>query len=248
MKCHFLWLFLVAVLAGLTSLTKIENQPVLHNSALLRGDGTEMNSPCLGDKEILANLQSISSGQSLSQQESAQKELIDDANKSEQCRKRIITALMSALDKPITDLQRNRSHFYLWHYGSEILATLKAEEALDLLIEHFDLHDGTPFPLNHHPALVNVIRMGSVAIPKLDAILRKNNNPNSRQYAVFCIASIGGSDAKKVLMQALTLESNDCVKSFIRASLDAFNSSRLHDEVPSERRTEWYAAFLCNTP
>lgn len=65
-----------------------------------------------------------------------------------------MTLLIGKLEKTDRDLLLNRSSFFLWHYGSKLLSDLKAVEALDLFIANFDLHDGTPFPFNHHPALV----------------------------------------------------------------------------------------------
>ena len=234
-----------AALAGLFFLSEVYTQPVMHSSAALVAERTEMNFACLAD-EISTNLRLISSGQSSSQQINAQSRLIDDAKKSSECRKRVISAVMQAMDDPRTDLSQDRPSFFLWHYGAEILSTLKAEEALDLLIAHLDVHDGTLFPLHHHPALVNVIRMGAIALPKLEAVLRQSENPNSRHYAVFCIAEIGGSDAKRILSEALSSESNKCVRNFIRASLDALDSSSL--QIAPERRTKWYVAYLCDTP
>lgn len=231
---HSAWLLSAALLAGLVFFTGLKTPPVSHHSESGRPQQIEMDSPCLGENEILTNLRSLSSEQSLPQQESAKRNLIEDANKSR------------AMDKPLAELRNDRSSFYLWHYGSEILATLKAEESLDLLIENFELDDGTSFPLNHHPAVVNVIRMGSIAVPKLGAVLRQSNDPNSRHYAVFCIASIGGPDARTVLLEALPSESNTCVRSFIKASLEALDGATL--QIASDRRTRWYGAFLCNIP
>ena len=245
MKYHVVRVFPVLVLAALF-FTNIETDPVLRSSILSRARGAELSSACLGDNEVSTNIRLLSSAQRVSQQQSAQRRLIDDANKSNECRSRIIGALMRAMDKPVSDLRVDRSGFYLWHYGSEILANLKAEESLDLLIEHFDLDDGTPFPLNHHPAVVSVIRMGAIAIPKLDVVLRQSTKPNTMQYADFSIASIGGPDARRALGEALPSESNNCVRSFITASLDSLDSASL--QIAADRRTKWYAAFLCDSP
>jgi hypothetical protein len=244
MKHYSASLVFGSVLVGLLISTSIETRPSARAYQVSRGEQIAMNAPCLDDNAILTNIHSLSFAQSRLEQESAKRQLIEDANKSDECRKQIIEVLMRAMDKPLTDLRQDQSRFYLWHYGADILAKLKAEESLDLLIDHFDLDDGTPFPLNHHPAVGSVIRMGSMAIPKLDAVLRQSNDPNSRQYAVFCIASIGGPDAKRVLTQALPSESNKCVKSFITASLYALDGSSL--QISGERRTAWYSTFLCN--
>jgi len=242
-QCAF---FLLAVSVLLAPAYFTQTEPDLIRSASSLVVRTEVNSPCLAERAVSSKLETLSSAQSHSDQETAQTELIHDAMKSPECRKLIVTAILRAMNQPNVDLRHDTKSFYLWHYGSEILASLKAEEALDLLIEHFDLDDGTPFPLNHHPALVSVITMGSIAIPKLESVLMQNGNPNSRQYAVFCLASIGGSGAKKVLVQALASESNKCVSSFIKASLDGFKTSKLHDQIGADSRTDWYAAFLCN--
>lgn len=246
MKYCSVWLLLTALLVGFAFVFNVETRPVLEEPALMGRDQIGTNSPCLSDDAISTNLRLISSAQHVSQQQTAQRQLIDHANKSSECRERIIKAVMSAMNKPVTDLSQDRASFYLWHYGSEILASLRAEEALDLLIEHLELHDGTLFPLNHHPALVNVIRMGDIALPKLEAVLQHSNDPNLRHYSVFCITSIGGLVARRILMEALPTESNACVRSFITASLDALDSSTL--QIAPDRRAKWYAAFLCDTP
>jgi len=245
MKYHFVGLIFGSVLAWGAFATQTET-PLFTNSILVRADSATVNSPCLSDSEILAHLQVLSSSQSLSQQESVQNDLIAEAKKSTECRKRVVGALLGALNVTRLDLKNDPPSFYLWHYGSQILSSLKAVEALDLFIKHFDLDDGTAFPLNHHPTVVNTIRMGSLALPKLEAVLLQRNNPNSRQYAVFCIASIGGTHARKMLEQAFPLEPNQCVAAFIKASLDAFQNSSRGDQIAAEAQTEWYGAFLCN--
>jgi hypothetical protein len=246
MKYHFVGLIFGSVLAWGAFATQTE-APLLTNSILVRADSATVNSPCLSDTEISAQLQVLSSSQSLSQQESVQNNLIAEAKKSTECRKRVVEALLGTLKVTRLDPKNDPPSFYLWHYGSQILSSLKAVEALDLFIKHFDLDDGTAFPLNHHPTVVNIIRMGSLALPKLEAVLLKSNDPNSRHYAVFCIASIGGTNARKILEQALPLETNPCVASFIKASLDAFQRSGRSDQIASEAQTEWYGAFLCNS-
>ena len=136
--------------------------------------------------------------------------------------------------------------FFLWHYGSKLLADLKAVEALDLLIANFELHDGTPFPFNHHPALVAAANIGEEAIPALKSVLDGNGDDSTRRYAVFCLAQIGGKVAKQVLHDRLASESNCCVSNSIRASLQAFENKTLPNRITSERRAKWYAAFMCD--
>lgn len=210
--------------------------------------GIETNSSleCLSESEIATALQEMSSAQTSSEQQSIKKLLFENGNRSTRCRKQVVAALISAMDKPNLDLVRDRPSFYLWHYGTELLGDLKAAEALDLLIKHLDLNDGTPFPMNHHPALVGVIRMGSIALPKLNTALTQSPDRYMRRYAVFCISSIGGLSARQVLMQALPSESDRCVSEFIRASLNAFNNRSQPNQITSQDRTKWYSVFLCN--
>jgi hypothetical protein len=87
--------------------------------------------------------------------------------------------------------------------------------------------------------------MGSLALPKLEAVLLKSNDSNNRQYAVFCIASIGGTQARKMLEQAFPLEKNPCVAAFIKSSLDAFQRSSRGDQIAPRAQTGWYGDFLC---
>ena len=248
MKYHCFWLLSASVVAGLAFLAQVNHEPRFSHSTFFVGERAATSSPCLGDKEIETNIKLLSSGQSLSHQQNAQNQLIEGAKKSGECRKRIISALINAMNGNTANLNSDRSGFYLWHYGSEILSSLKAEEALDFLIEHLGLDDGTAFPLNHHPALVSVTRMGSLAIPKLSAVLKENQDPNLRQYAVFCLGIIGGSDAQKALADALPSEQNRCVSAFIKASLDAFKDSSLPGQIDPEKRAHWYGSFLCNAP
>jgi len=201
---------------------------------------------CLSKDEIAIVLQNFSSAKTSSEQEHIKNSLLENGKRSDVCRKRIIAAIMEAMDQPNVDLVRDRSSFYLWHYGTEVLGDLKAVEALDLLIKHLDLNDGTPFPMNHHPALVGVIRMGPVAIPKLNAVLSQSTDRYMRRYAVFCIASIGGPSARKVLEVALKLESDECGRSFLEASLAAFRNPRAPNQVGADEQSKWHSAFLCD--
>jgi hypothetical protein len=204
------------------------------------------SSACLSHSDVSSALHKLSSAQTYSEQQGALILLRADAGRSPICRKQIIGALIAALDKPNLDLLSDRPSFYLWHYGSKLLADLKAVEALDLLIAHLELNDGSSFPLNHYPALGGVIDMGEIALPKLDAVLRQNPDRNTRRYAAFCIASIGGPSAKRVLKQSVATESDHCVAAFITASLEAFNNKILPDHIVSENRTRWYGTFLCD--
>jgi hypothetical protein len=150
------------------------------------------------------------------------------------------------MDQPNLDPTAGTPQFFLWHYGTQLLGRLKAVEALDLLIANFDVHDGSGFPLDHHPALSGVIDMGETALPKLGIVLKQHPDRYTRRYAVFCIAQIGGKTAHQILHQALESESDPCVASCIRASLTAFDNKRRPHYISDVGRTTWYTTFLCN--
>lgn len=200
---------------------------------------------CLSDSGISTALQTLSHGTYQDQQKAVAR-LQADAGRSVTCRKRVITSLISAMDQPNLDLTGGTPQFFLWHYGTQLLADLKATEALDLLIANFERHDGSGFPFNHYPALGGVIGMGDIALPKLQIALRDNPNPFTRRLTVFCIALIGGHSAQQILRQALDKETDSCVASCIRATLSAFNNKRRPNFVSDELRTAWYTTFLCN--
>jgi HEAT repeat protein len=201
---------------------------------------------CLPESDISTAVQKLSSAQSYSDRDQAQKMLLANANSSPRCRKSIVAALISALDKPNLDLFRDQANLYLWIHGAELLGDLKATEGLNFLISHLDLNDGTSFPLNHHPAVGAVIKMGPVAIPKLAAVLMHSSDRNIRRCAVFCISQIGGPTAVRTLKQAFPSESDQCVRKFIRASINALDNQRLPNHITSQDRTKWYSTFLCN--
>jgi len=202
---------------------------------------------CLAEGDVSIAVQKLSSAQSQSEEDRARELLLDNARRSPRCREQVIAALMSAMDKPNLDFRRDQASYYLWSDGAKLLGDLKAAEALDLLISHLDLNDGTSsVNMIHQPALGGVIRMGSIAIPKLEAVLRRSPDRNMRRYAVFCIARIGGQSGKRALKHALPSESDRCVSRFIRVSIDALSNRRLPNQITSKDRAKWFSAFLCD--
>lgn len=208
--------------------------------------GVPSSRSCLSEAELSNELHKLSFAESYAEQAKIVDLLIRDARKSLLCRKEIISGLMKAMDKPNLDLERDRASFYLWHYGSKILANLKATEALDFLIAHLDLHDGVVFPLNHHPAMNAVVKIGKVAIPNLDAALRKSSEPYLRRLIVFCMGWLGGPTARKNIEEALAVETDACVRSFMRSTLMALNNRQQPNQITSSDRLKWYGSFRCN--
>jgi HEAT repeat protein len=169
-------------------------------------------------------------------------QLKDESKTSPACRTKVISALMFAMDKPDLDFTRDRSSYFLWLYGSHLLGDLQATEALDLLISHLDLDDGFfSTSMNHQPALDGVIKMGTAAIPKLDYVLKRDPKATKRHAAVYCIATIGGREASKALKEALSTESDQCVRRFLQISLESFD-----DESRIKDRAAWFSGYFCN--
>lgn len=168
--------------------------------------------------------------------------LVAEANRSTDCRVELINALITALDKPNLDLKDEGTH-NLWSYGAELLGDLKAAEALDLLVSHLNLSDGTySSSMSQQPALRGVIKMGTIAMPKLAVVLKGNPDPKMRGSAVYCIALIGGPAAVQSLKESLPAESDPCVSRFIRISLDSFNN-----EGQIVDKGKWFSGTLCDS-
>jgi hypothetical protein len=200
---------------------------------------------CLVDREVSSAVQTLAYG-SYDEQQQAVAHLRTNANRSDACRKQVITKLLSAMDQPNLDTTGGQPQFYVWHYGARLLGEMKAVEALDFLVANFDLNDGTPFPFNHHPAIGAVVDMDEIALPKLQTVLMNNPDRYTRRYVVFCIALIGGKAASGILKEAQVKESDPCVASCIRASLAAFGNKRRPDHISADSRTNWYTTFLCS--
>jgi len=200
---------------------------------------------CLSDDNVSRAVQTLKYGEYEDQRKAADL-LKANASHSSACRKQVIASLMSAMDQPNVDLTSGTPQFFIWHYGAQLFGDLKATEALDLLIANFNRNDGSGFPLNHYPALGAVIRMGEIALPKLQLVLLESPDRDIRRHAVFCIALIGGQSAHNILKQAFARETDSCVASCIQATISAFNNRRRPHYIPDELRTDWYTTFLCN--
>ena len=164
------------------------------------------------------------------------------ARRSSDCRRRVITALMNAMDKPNLDIKFNQTDGDLWYEGSILLGDMKAVEALDLLIKHLYMDDGSwSRTMIHTPALQGVIRMGQRAIPKLSAVLLHDADSTKRHYAVFCLFFIRGR-ASGVLKKAVHSETDECVRRFMRESIKGLDNKKA-DTI--EDHEAWWSAFGC---
>ena len=199
---------------------------------------------CLPEVNVLSALRQVSSATLQSEADQARETLVNESRRSPKCRKQMIAVIMGAMDRPNLTFTGDPTMYQLWRDGAELLGDLKATEALDLLISHLDLHAETfSSSMSHQPALRGLIKMGPVAIPKLDAVLSHNPDRNKRHYAVYCISAIGGPSAVRVLKRALHSESDPCVNRFIRVSIDSLHNKNY--KLGGDN-TKWFSAFMCN--
>jgi hypothetical protein len=170
--------------------------------------------------------------------------LINGARQSHECRARVIEALIVAMQQSSREPNADQRRYSLWDNGADVLAELRANEALDLLIANLDLTDGSSISLSHYPAVGAVIAMGETAIPKLELVLSQDRNPYKRKSAVFCVASIGGAKAKDVLTKALNGERDPCVKRVMLTSLSMMSSKVKPNRLPDDNG-KLMSAFYC---
>jgi hypothetical protein len=175
----------------------------------------------------------------------AQLLLVNYAKKSSECQKRVVKELISMMSKH-TEIGSDATSYSAWRRGTEVMANLRPEEALDFLISNLTLndYDGTSgFAPSHLPAAAAIIKIGSIAIPKLYSVLRNSTDRRTRLFAVYCIGLIGGRSALRALKSGLPTESDPRINKFIRLTIDAFQNTKLPNHITSRDRTKWLVAF-----
>lgn len=187
-----------------------------------------------GVKAAIENL----SVNDLGKAKQAKGNLLRYAETSPECRSDIIALLIQAMSKPNLSFVRDKETYFLWLHGSGVLGSLKAVEGLDLLIDHLDVNDGMfSASLSHQPAVLGVMEMGALAVPKLDVALRHNENPDLRLAAALCLAHIGGPEALKSLEWAATSDADECVRRFANIALKVAKLER--DSKASGTDADW---------
>jgi len=203
--------------------------------------------------DIRTDLQRLSSGE-FTQSELGRSSLLGRAQKSPECRKEVIHALMERMDKPDLNFEKDISSYFVWREGSQLLGELKATEALDLLISHLDLTNGLHSSSKvFQPAILGVRQMGLAAVPKLAVALLQSPKAGVRMAAAYCLTDIGGVSAMNALRRAQNSEGNQCVARFIRISLSTFSYKlkgqiAFGNEAPQaneDARRNWLTAFDC---
>ncbi len=173
------------------------------------GPDKALDPQCVEDPELDRAVLSLS--KNYNEAQVAQRLLRKWVRQSSACRQRVITAVMQAMDKPNLDISRDQASADLWREGARLLGDLKATQSLDLLLSRITMTDGeVSSTMTHQPALAGIFLMGAVAIPKLEKLLR-NQDRQTRHYAVYCLANIGGVSARRALQKALPIESDPCV-------------------------------------
>ena len=175
--------------------------------------------------------------------------LLTKARTDSRCRTQVIQGLINTLAQATNPTTNQYENFFLWVNGASLLADLKATEALDLLIANIDFTDGWSASISesHFPALAAILRIGQPAIPKLQVVLSNAPESHKRKFAAFCIAYIGGGQAKTALKNAMSTETDPCVKDFLKVSLQAFDNKAKPNHISSELNGKWLAAFYCHS-
>lgn len=101
---------------------------------------------------------------------------------------------------------RSPRSYRQWSEVTDTLGTMKATEALDLLIDNLDYNNGTTtLGVGHFPAARATVAFGDEAIPGLLRAL-KNGSVTKKYLAAFTLREIGGDKAKQALVRAISEE------------------------------------------
>jgi hypothetical protein len=203
---------------------------------------------CFHDTELRESIATLKQQQG-TDVEKVSESLLTKARTANGCRIQVIQTLISSMAQATNPTTNQYENFFLWLHGSSLLADLQATEALDLLIANIDFTDGWSASISesHFPALVAILRIGQPAIPKLQIVLSSDSESHRRKFAAFCIAYIGGGQAKKALKGALLREKDPCVKGFLQVSLKAFDNKTKPNHISSTLHGKWLAAFYCRS-
>jgi HEAT repeat protein len=161
------------------------------------------------------------------EREIAKKEIIELSEKSPAYRQHVIKALMEivTLSGGREELIRNPTRFLVWKESVDILGTIKATEAIDLLVDCLDCNSGASgLGPGRYPATVSVIKIGEEAVPKLAAAL-EGQSAGLRYMAVQALYSIGGDSARKALEKASLRERNKQLAYVIKSCLQDWSGA-----------------------
>jgi hypothetical protein len=149
-------------------------------------------------------------------------ELISLAKSSTELRSRVIHDLMKSVE---SEDELDGHHFVLiktflfWSSATIIFADIKAVEAIDVMIRCIDSSNGLSGNMGEPPSAYALVRMGTIAIPKLSDALHNEPNSMNRVRIVLCLSRIGGLQARAALRSAFRTERNKGVRYYIQRSL-----------------------------
>jgi len=203
---------------------------------------------CLNDTELRESIATLKQ-QGGADVAKVSESFLTKARTANECRIQVIQALISSMTQATNPTTNQYENFFLWLHGASLLGDLQATEALDLLIANIDFTDGWSASISesHFPAVVAILRIGQPAIPKLHTVLSNDPKSHRRKFAAFCIAYIGGSQAKTALKSAMSSETDPCVKDFLKVSLQAFDNKAKPNHISSQLNGKWLAAFYCHS-
>lgn len=208
------------------------------------GQNKRLVRQCVSDDELANAVVSLS--RQYDEAQVAQRLLRQSAKRSSACRRQVVAVVMGAMNKPNLDIRRDQAAANLWREGAVLLGDLKATQSLDLLLSHIKMTDGGfTLTMTHQPALEGIIRMGTLAIPKLKPLLQ-SNDWQTRHYAVYCLFWIGGTSARRELERALPVETDQCVKKFMSVSLKIMKEAKETVRGTNDQ-SEWVKSFICMT-
>jgi hypothetical protein len=235
-------LLLMLWLVSIPGLTWLESEADAASSST--GVQSVRSVRCFEDAELSRSLATLrlQGGPNVAK---ASESLLNKARVGSACRTQVIQGLISALGQATNNATDRYEIYFLWQNGATLLAELKATEAIDLLIANIEFTDGLSTSLNHYPAVVALTTIGTPAIPKLQIALANDPQSYRRKFAAFCIAYIGGRQARKALMSAVATETDPCLKKFLQVSLQAFDNKSEPDHVSSSLNGKWLSAFYC---
>ena len=159
----------------------------------------------------------------------AAQELANLARMSPERRERVIKALLDDVEKRGTLDGRHGvlgSEYPYWISVTNLLAELRATEAIDVLIKCIHCGNGYSGSLGHQPAFDALVKLGTSAVPKLSAALLSEPNDYARGQIALCLGTIGDEQAERSLREALRQETNKDVTEYIKAGIRTIDSRK----------------------
>lgn len=176
-------------------------------------------------QQLIATLSSAHDGE----RSAAAQDLATLARVSPEQRERVIKALLDDVEKRGTLDGRHGvlgSEYPYWISVTNLLAEFRATEAIDVLINCIHCGNGYTGSLGHQPAFGALVKLGTLAVPKLSEALLSEPNDYVRGQVALCLGTIGDERAERSLRQALRRETNKDVAEYIKAGIRTIDSRK----------------------